>query len=197
MPETDSAICAVIAEIVSRTRRNAACDLTWNQRVRTSVGGRITSATSPSRQSRMKRPTDRREQRQRVDDERRQPLREDVGERVDVRGEARDDPAGLLLREVAQRQLRQVVEEVFAAGRARRLWPTRGEAADERRLQHPGDRVDREVDAGRPASRRRLSCARMPSSIASCTSRSAATGAAAESTPTTASAATRRRWPTR
>ena len=57
MPETDSAICAVIDEIVSRTRRNAACDRTWNQRVRTSVGGRITSATSPSRQSRTKSPT--------------------------------------------------------------------------------------------------------------------------------------------
>ncbi len=56
MPETDSAICAVIEEIVSRTRRNAACDLTWNQRVRISVGGRTTSATSPRRQSRMKRP---------------------------------------------------------------------------------------------------------------------------------------------
>ena len=57
MPETDSAICAVMDEIVSRTRRNAACDLTWNQRVRTSVGGRITSATSPSRQSSTKSPT--------------------------------------------------------------------------------------------------------------------------------------------
>ena len=57
MPETDSAICAVMAEIVSRTRRNAACDLTWNQRVSTSVGGRITSATSPSRQSSTNSPT--------------------------------------------------------------------------------------------------------------------------------------------
>ena len=43
--------------IVSRTRRNAACDFTWNQRPRTSVGGRITSATSPSRQSSTNRPT--------------------------------------------------------------------------------------------------------------------------------------------
>ena len=56
-PATDSAIWAVIAEIVSRTRRNAACERTWNHRVRTSVGGRITSATSPSRQSSTKRPT--------------------------------------------------------------------------------------------------------------------------------------------
>ena len=56
MPDTDSAICAVSDEIVSRTRRNAACDRTWNQRVSTSVGGRITSATRPSRQSRMKSP---------------------------------------------------------------------------------------------------------------------------------------------
>ena len=57
MPETDSAICAVIDEIVSRTRRNAACERTWNQRVRTSVGGRITSATSPRRQSSTNSPT--------------------------------------------------------------------------------------------------------------------------------------------
>ena len=57
MPDTDSAICAVIDEIVSRTRRNAACDFTWNQRVSTSVGGRMTSATRPSRQSRTNSPT--------------------------------------------------------------------------------------------------------------------------------------------
>ena len=44
IPETDSAICAVIAEIVSRTRRNAECDLTWDHRVTTSVGGRTTTA---------------------------------------------------------------------------------------------------------------------------------------------------------
>ena len=30
IPETDSAICAVIDAIVSRTRRNAACERTWN-----------------------------------------------------------------------------------------------------------------------------------------------------------------------
>ena len=57
MPATDSAICAVIPEIVSRTRRNAACERTWNHRVRTSVGGRMTSATRPSRQSSTNRPT--------------------------------------------------------------------------------------------------------------------------------------------
>ena len=44
------------AAIRSRTRRNAKCDFTWNHRVSTSVGGRITSATRPSRQSRMKSP---------------------------------------------------------------------------------------------------------------------------------------------
>ena len=139
MPATDSAICAVIDEIVSRTRRNAACELTWNHRVRTSVGGRMTSATSPSRQSRTKSPTIGGDQRQRVDDERRQPLREDVRERVDVGRQSRDDPAGLLLREVAERQPRQVVEQVLAQaendvlarrararGRASSAAPTRG-----------------------------------------------------------------------
>ena len=43
-------------EIVLRTSRNAACERTWNQRVSRSVGGRMTSATSPSLQSRMKSP---------------------------------------------------------------------------------------------------------------------------------------------
>ena len=56
IPATDSAICAVIAAIVSRTRRNAECDRTWNHRVSTNVGGRTTSATSPSRQSSTNRP---------------------------------------------------------------------------------------------------------------------------------------------
>ena len=56
IPETDSAICAVIPEIVLRTSRNAACERTWNHRVSTSVGGRMTSATRPRRQSRMNRP---------------------------------------------------------------------------------------------------------------------------------------------
>ena len=37
-----------------RTSICAACEVTWNQRVSTSAGGRITSATSASRQSLMK-----------------------------------------------------------------------------------------------------------------------------------------------
>ena len=90
-------------------------------------------------------PDDRGEQRQRVDDERRQPLRQDVRERVDVGGEARDDPAGLLLREVAQRQRRQVVEEVVAQAEHDVLADAR-EPAHERRLQHPREGVDAEVD---------------------------------------------------
>ena len=59
-------------------------------------------------------PADGGDQRQRVDDERRQALVEDVGERVDVARQPRDDPAGLLLREVAERQGREVLEEVAA-----------------------------------------------------------------------------------
>ena len=51
MPETDSASWAVIAEIRFRTSSCAACERTWNQRVRMSAGGRTTRAISASRQS--------------------------------------------------------------------------------------------------------------------------------------------------
>ena len=139
---------------------------------------------------------DRREQRQRVDDECRQPLREDVGERVDVRGEARDDPAGLLLREVAQRELRQVVEQILAQAEHDAL-ADRGEAADERRLEHPGERVDQQVEQDVRASGggcRARACPRR--------SRPARAGAPRpvpqpRARRRAASAATRRRWPTR
>ena len=55
---------------------------------------------------------DRRRQEDDVRDEGRHPLREDVGDRVDVARETRDDPARLLLREVAEREAGEVVEEV-------------------------------------------------------------------------------------
>ena len=51
IPETDSASCAVSAEIRLRTSSCAAAERTWNQRVTTIAGGRITSAISASRQS--------------------------------------------------------------------------------------------------------------------------------------------------
>ena len=57
---------------------------------------------------------DRCDQREAVDDERRQTLVEDVRERVHVARQPGDDPARLLLREVAQRQRREVVEETAA-----------------------------------------------------------------------------------
>ena len=145
IPETDSAIWAVIDAIVSRTRRKATCERTWNQRVRMSVGGRMTSATSAEAPVEDEEPDDRREQRQRVDDERRQALGEDVRERVDVRGDPGDDPAGLLLREVLQRQSGQVVEEVFAQSEHHVLADSR-EPAYERRLEDPGEGIDDEID---------------------------------------------------
>ncbi len=51
IPETDSATWAVTAAIRFRTSSWATADLRWNQRVSTRVGGRITIATSPRRQS--------------------------------------------------------------------------------------------------------------------------------------------------
>ena len=112
MPATDSAICAVTAPIRLRSSTFAACDTRWNQRERMSAGGRTTKATSPSRQSAMRSASHRRGQEDDVRDEGRHALREDVRDRVDVARQARDDPARLLLREVAEREAGQVVEEV-------------------------------------------------------------------------------------
>ena len=53
MPASDSATCAVSAEMRVRTSANAVCERIWNQRATTSVGGRITIVASASRQSRI------------------------------------------------------------------------------------------------------------------------------------------------
>ena len=56
MPATDSASCAVTVAIFVRTSAAATWETRWNQRVITIPGGRMQSATSPSRQSSRKRP---------------------------------------------------------------------------------------------------------------------------------------------
>ena len=53
MPASDSAICAVSAEMRVRTSAKAVCERIWNQRATTSVGGRITIVASARRQSRI------------------------------------------------------------------------------------------------------------------------------------------------
>ena len=85
---------------------------------------------------------DRREQRQRVDDERRQALVEHVREGVDVARQARDDPAGLLLREVAQRERGEVVEQVAPQLEHHPLADP-GEHEPGRRAEQPGGRARR------------------------------------------------------
>src|SRR5581483_266418 len=67
----------------------------------------------------------------------------------DVGGEPGDDPAGLLLREVAEREPGEVVEEV-AAEAERHPLPETGEPADQPRLQDPAARGDAEIDDDRP-----------------------------------------------
>ena len=47
MPATDSAMWAVTAAMRLRTSAKAICDLTWNQRVRSSAGGTITHGREP------------------------------------------------------------------------------------------------------------------------------------------------------
>ena len=74
MPETDSAICAVRAAIVSRTRRNAEWDFTWNVRVRTTAGRQDHERDAAEPPVEDEEAADRCHQRQRVHDEGGQPL---------------------------------------------------------------------------------------------------------------------------
>ena len=145
MPASDSATCAVSAEMRVRTSAKAACERIWNQRATTIVGGRITIVASARRQSRMRQRDHRAREREHVADERREPLGEHVGERVDVVRDARDDPARALLREVAQRERREVPEEVLAQAQHDQLAELR-EAQDQERADEPGGGVDADVD---------------------------------------------------
>ena len=90
-------------------------------------------------------PADRGEERQRVDDERRQSLVEHVREGVDVARQPGDDPARLLLGEVAERQRREVVEEV-AAQVEHDLLADPGQHQPRRRAEDPGRQPDRDVE---------------------------------------------------
>ena len=89
-------------------------------------------------------PDHRAEQREAVRDEGRQALREHVRDGVDVGGEPRDDPARLLLAEVAQRERGEVAEQVAADVEHDSLADP-GEAAGEVGAERPGRRVDPDV----------------------------------------------------
>ena len=84
------------------------------------------------------------DERQRVDDQRRQSLVEDVRERVDVAVQARDDPARLLLREVPQRKRGEMVEEVASKLEHDPLADAR-EPEPGQRAEHPRRSVDTDV----------------------------------------------------
>ena len=83
---------------------------------------------------------DRRRQEDDVRDERRQALRERVRDRVDVARHPGDDPSRPLLREVAQRERGEVVEQVAAEPEDDPLADDR-EAADQHELADPADGV--------------------------------------------------------
>ena len=168
MPASDSAIWAVTAAMRLRTSVKATCERTWNQRVsdeRRRQDHRARRARGASRAT--NRPMIAATQREAVGDERREPLGEHVGERVDVAREAGDDPARSLLGEVAERERGEVVEEVLAQPRAR----CAGRAARARR-SCSAPRIQAVAFDGRrrspTSSRSRVSsCALMPLSIAS------------------------------
>ena len=155
MPASDSATCAVSAEMRVRTSAKAVCERVWNQRATTSVGGRITIVASARRQSRMASaiiaPVSVRTLPTSVE----RPLREHVGERVDVVRDARDDPARALLREVAQRERREVPEEVLAQAQDDQLTELR-EAEDQERADEPRHGVDADVDGDIEIEARRV-----------------------------------------
>ncbi len=90
-------------------------------------------------------PADRGEQCQRVDDERRQALVEDVRDRIDVARQAGDDPARLLLREVPERERGEMLEEV-AAQVEHDLLTDAGEHQPRRRAEDPGGCPDCDVE---------------------------------------------------
>ncbi len=154
------------AAIRVRTSANATCDAFWNQRVTTMPGGSTTSATTPEAPVEEEQAADRRDERERVDDERRQSLVEHVRERVDVARQARDDPARLLLREVAERERGEVLEEV-AAQVEHDLLADPGEHEPGRRPEHPGRQRRRRCTRPRRRVSRVGSPALMPLSIAS------------------------------
>ena len=88
---------------------------------------------------------DRGDEGQRVHDEGRQALVEHVGERVDVARQPGDDPARLLLREVPERERREVLEEVAPEVEHHPLADA-GEHEPRRRPEDPRDDADRDVD---------------------------------------------------
>ena len=160
MPATDSASCAVTIAIRVRTSAAAMCESRWNQRVTRMPGREHAHRDEAEPPVEQEEAGDGGDQRQRVDDERRQALVEDVRERVDVARQPRDDPAGLLLREVAERQRGQVVEEV-AAQLEHDALADAGEAEPGGGAENPGGRVHGDVGErrrSRGAARRRRGC---------------------------------------
>jgi hypothetical protein len=112
IPATDSASCAVTAAIRVRTSENAACERRWNQRVMRMPGRQDEQRDEAEAPVEQEQAADRRDEGERVHDERRQALVEHVRERVDVARQARDDPARPSVGEVAQRERREVVEQI-------------------------------------------------------------------------------------
>src|SRR5207253_11187615 len=72
-------------------------------------------------------------------------LREDIRDGVDVARQPRDDPARLLLREVPERQTREVIEQVLAEAEHHPLSEP-GEPADEHGLEQPAARRYEQID---------------------------------------------------
>ncbi len=88
---------------------------------------------------------DRTDERRRCDGERDDALAEDLGDRLDVAGQAGDDRSGSRPGEIAKRELREVVEQV-APDPEHDLLSERDETAHDERLDEPADNGDADVD---------------------------------------------------
>ncbi len=83
---------------------NAVWAARWNQRVTRIPGGEHEQRDESEPPVEQEEPADRRDECERVHDERRESLVEDIGESIDIAGQPRDDPASLLLREIPERE---------------------------------------------------------------------------------------------
>ena len=109
-----SASVAVTAPSVSRTARYARPERFRNHAVASAISGITVSVASASRQSRKKSTTAVQRERQRVLDERRDAVGDELVERLDVVREPADDHAGAVPLVEAEREALQVAEELVA-----------------------------------------------------------------------------------
>ncbi len=150
MPAMSSASVAVTAPSVSRTARYARAERLRKIAVAEREDGMTVSVASASRQSRKKRTTAGPDERERVLDERRDAVGDELVERLDVVRQPADDHAGAVPLVEAEREPLQVAEEVVAQVGEHALARPAGEVrlpVGERDAEHARRDEERDVRA--------------------------------------------------